>query len=97
MLVSGGWSVWGAWICDTNIGVKRRSRKCNNPVPSNGGQSCLGYTEVMGTCTKTNNEYAEYDEYTEYDEHAEYEEYTENSEYITESEESLLDPGAINL
>ena len=39
----GAWSDWGEWgSCDSVTGRKKRRRKCDNPLPSNGGAYCSG-------------------------------------------------------
>eukprot|EP00095_Tigriopus_kingsejongensis_P002760 maker-scaffold1543_size36305-snap-gene-0.8 protein:Tk02760 transcript:maker-scaffold1543_size36305-snap-gene-0.8-mRNA-1 annotation:"hypothetical protein D910_03831" len=50
---AGGWSQWGAWedcsrTCGT--GVVFRSRKCDNPRPSYGGDTCRGKPEEFRLC-----------------------------------------------
>ncbi|KAJ3646138.1 hypothetical protein Zmor_023740 [Zophobas morio] len=49
----GGWSNWSPWgpcsrSCGT--GVQFRTRKCNNPTPSNGGNVCEGISEKWRIC-----------------------------------------------
>ena len=42
-LVHGGWSDWQNWgECSTScsIGIRTRTRACNNPVPKYGGEHC---------------------------------------------------------
>ncbi|XP_015916972.2 properdin isoform X1 [Parasteatoda tepidariorum] len=38
--VDGGWSEWSGWTCLKELA--RRTRVCNNPLPSNGGRPCKG-------------------------------------------------------
>ena len=47
--VNGSWSDWSSWgSCD---GTERsRSRTCDNPAPSNGGQECVGDNEETESC-----------------------------------------------
>ena len=43
--VNGSWSEWSEWSACSNScggGMKHRSRKCNNPIPKNGGLECVG-------------------------------------------------------
>ncbi len=45
--LDGGWSNWSnfstcAGSCPSTNGTSTRTRTCTNPVPFNGGQSCLG-------------------------------------------------------
>jgi hypothetical protein len=47
VIINGGYSAWGGWSeCSVSCGVgtRSRSRKCNNPVPENGGIGC----DVLG-------------------------------------------------
>ncbi|XP_069123085.1 A disintegrin and metalloproteinase with thrombospondin motifs 3-like [Argopecten irradians] len=51
--VNGGWGEWAAWgACsnDCGVGLKQRSRICNNPVPMYGGRLCTGDEEKIETC-----------------------------------------------
>ncbi|XP_049718882.1 complement component C7 [Elephas maximus indicus] len=47
--VDGGWSCWSPWGPCVE-GKKTRSRECNNPPPSGGGQSCIGETSESRQC-----------------------------------------------
>jgi hypothetical protein len=38
---NGGWGEWGDWSAYTDS-VQQRSRQCNKPLPSNGGNECVG-------------------------------------------------------
>ena len=52
-LVDGNWSSWGVYgDCTVKCGggVRRRSRSCTNPKPSNGGRSCRGSSTQTVTC-----------------------------------------------
>ncbi|EDO47848.1 predicted protein [Nematostella vectensis] len=43
--INGQWSSWEGWqACSKSCGggVQKRMRKCNNPIPSNGGRTCRG-------------------------------------------------------
>jgi len=43
--VNGGFSPWSIFSkCSTNCGegTKKRTRRCNNPEPANGGKKCDG-------------------------------------------------------
>ncbi|KAF0880856.1 CO7 protein, partial [Crocuta crocuta] len=47
--VDGGWSCWSSWGPCVQ-GKKSRSRECNNPPPSGGGQSCIGEPTESKQC-----------------------------------------------
>ena len=52
-LVDGGFGEWGDWEeCPVSCGagVKSRTRACNNPVPSNGGDDCSGERKQTQPC-----------------------------------------------
>ncbi|UJR31957.1 hypothetical protein I4U23_019430 [Adineta vaga] len=55
--IDGSWTVWNAWstCSSTCVGGRRyRNRTCSNPVPSNGGLSCVGSSiEIDGACGNT--------------------------------------------
>lgn len=60
----GGWGNWEAWSAcstDCNVGIKQRSRRCNNPKPSYGGKQCEGDNKDVYTCStgKECNEYTD--------------------------------------
>ena len=48
-VVDGGWSDWFAGNCTASC-VKERTRFCNNPVPSCGGQNCTGQAVEIMKC-----------------------------------------------
>ncbi|XP_073477842.1 complement component C6 [Aquarana catesbeiana] len=49
--VDGSWNCWSSWSeCDSSR-VRRRTRQCNNPVPSNGGKPCEGPQTGEDPCT----------------------------------------------
>ncbi|CAD5126759.1 DgyrCDS14811 [Dimorphilus gyrociliatus] len=51
--ISGGWSSWSAWQnCQPSCGsgTRVRTRKCDNPPPSNGGFDCLGNEVDVEPC-----------------------------------------------
>jgi len=53
LIVNGGWGGWGTWdTCSATcgIGLRRRHRACDNPVPSNGGLLCFGETVAYDIC-----------------------------------------------
>ncbi|EFB14079.1 hypothetical protein PANDA_011636, partial [Ailuropoda melanoleuca] len=47
--VDGGWSCWSSWGPCVH-GKKTRRRECNNPPPSEGGQSCIGEPLESSPC-----------------------------------------------
>ncbi|CAD5126956.1 DgyrCDS14961 [Dimorphilus gyrociliatus] len=52
--VDGNWSEWSAWsACEPSCGdgLRMRSRLCNNPPPSNGGNDCQGQPSESEPCT----------------------------------------------
>ncbi|XP_074608868.1 uncharacterized protein LOC141863292 [Acropora palmata] len=55
--VDGGWGAWGSWsLCSKTCGgaMVTRERKCDNPVPQNGGKPCdpKGATETKTDCNQ---------------------------------------------
>ena len=53
LIVDGGWSDFGEWDnctmpCDG--GTTCRERKCNNPIPKNGGEECHGESQECKDC-----------------------------------------------
>ncbi|XP_071153887.1 uncharacterized protein [Mytilus edulis] len=49
----GSWSYWSSCSVSCGHGTSRRTRECNNPLPSYGGQSCDGSdTETMDCFTQ---------------------------------------------
>ncbi|KAM6965444.1 A disintegrin and metalloproteinase with thrombospondin motifs 3 [Aplochiton taeniatus] len=48
----GSWSKYGACSRSCGIGVRFRTRQCNNPVPINGGQDCPGVNYEYQLCNK---------------------------------------------
>ena len=52
--VDGNWGVWSSWsVCAEEEGRTTRTRECNNPPPSRGGNSCPGLPsecECSGEC-----------------------------------------------
>ena len=51
--VNGGWSSWSDFsTCSKQcgIGIKKRSRKCTNPVPQYGGADCVGLNKELKKC-----------------------------------------------
>ncbi|XP_056009334.1 SCO-spondin-like, partial [Ostrea edulis] len=55
--VNGNWGGWGSWgSCNRNCGsgTRSRSRSCNNPAPSGGGQYCSGSSSSSSSCNTHN-------------------------------------------
>ncbi|CAD5234701.1 unnamed protein product [Bursaphelenchus xylophilus] len=54
LAVSGGWSAWSEWsLCSKDcggIGHQIRNRMCSQPLPSNRGAYCVGYSFDQRTC-----------------------------------------------
>jgi len=48
--VNGGWGDWTSWSACANNCRRTRSRKCNNPVPENGGKDCVGNDDETEKC-----------------------------------------------
>ena len=50
----GNWSLWVTSECDVSCGIGRRSRTryCDNPMPTIGGEDCLGNTYTGNTSGK---------------------------------------------
>ena len=51
--MDGEWSNWGNWgscsvTCDG--GIQNRTRACDNPLPSNGGNACSGNDTETQSC-----------------------------------------------
>ena len=47
------WSKWNEWSeCSSTCGegVMRRTRRCNNPPPTYGGEDCIGETYEDKSC-----------------------------------------------
>ena len=55
--IHGGWSDWNEWgICSESCGsgIKKRTRTCSNPLPSNGGVNCVGDNFEEAQCNNAN-------------------------------------------
>ena len=53
VIYDGAWSEWGAYEqCSVScgIGFKTRARTCTNPIPSHGGEACLGESTETASC-----------------------------------------------
>lgn len=51
--IDGGWSEWDDWSeCSSECGggEKKRSRRCDNPSPTNGGNECVGTAIETAPC-----------------------------------------------
>merc|ERR1712001_77127 len=51
--VNGQWSKWGAFTKCTKTcgsGIRKRTRRCNNPAPKNGGKTCPGAAVQQQKC-----------------------------------------------
>ena len=51
--IDGHWGRWSSWAeCSAKCGQgqKHRQRKCNDPVPSHGGQGCSGVASESKAC-----------------------------------------------
>ena len=51
--VDGAWSFWGTWgtcsvTCDN--GTRTRTRTCDNPAPTYGGDQCQGPSQDISEC-----------------------------------------------
>ncbi|CAC5422956.1 HMCN [Mytilus coruscus] len=50
------WESWSLWTSCNSIccsGTRKRTRRCDNPLPTFGGSSCTGNSEQSRTCTGT--------------------------------------------
>merc|ERR1712098_902302 len=51
MQINGEWGPWGSWsLCDSETGMKKRTRKCDSPAPSGGGKPCPGSPTEEASC-----------------------------------------------
>ena len=53
IIVNGQWSKWGAFTKCTKTcggGIRKRTRRCNNPPPKNGGRTCPGAAVQQQRC-----------------------------------------------
>ena len=56
VVVHGNWGAWSSWNrcdCTRQLAMKLRSRQCNNPAPSNGGNNCVGSPQESNACSQT--------------------------------------------
>ena len=53
-LVDGNWSPFEDGVCSVTCGkgTLKRTRKCNNPAPANGGKECAGSATEDVYCKK---------------------------------------------
>ena len=50
-VINGKWGSWSSWSgCGSNC-LKSRYRRCNSPLPKNGGHDCKGNHEENSVCT----------------------------------------------
>ena len=51
-VVDGGWSSWVNGPCSKTCGggTQTLTRRCNNPLPSCGGNNCPGLSVIMSPC-----------------------------------------------
>ena len=52
-VIDGGYSDWGNWSMCNKLcggGKQTRTRKCDNPVPANGGKDCVGPSTESRNC-----------------------------------------------
>ena len=53
-MTHGSWGSWSSWSpCSVSCegqGQRQKSRKCDNPKPSNGGQNCTGEAIMTQKC-----------------------------------------------
>ena len=57
MTVNGTWSSWSFWggcLATCGVSLRQRNRKCDNPVPLNGGKYCVGNDTEYTSCTMDN-------------------------------------------
>ena len=54
MQIDGDWGPWTSWnSCSISCGkggVRKRTRKCDNPVPKGTGENCVGEHEQLKSC-----------------------------------------------
>uniref|UniRef100_A0A3Q1BSD8 Complement component C7 n=1 Tax=Amphiprion ocellaris TaxID=80972 RepID=A0A3Q1BSD8_AMPOC len=55
-VVHGSWSCWSSWGSCSG-GQKSRTRSCNNPTPSRGGQHCIGPQTEQKSCEDADIQY----------------------------------------
>ncbi|KAK3095360.1 hypothetical protein FSP39_013702 [Pinctada imbricata] len=49
----GDWSQWGTCTKSCDGGQRSRTRVCDNPAPSSGGQDCIGTSSMFEDCNTT--------------------------------------------
>ncbi|KAG2466611.1 CO6 protein, partial [Polypterus senegalus] len=49
-VVDGYWSCWSPWSTCDSMMKRTRTRSCNNPIPANGGKSCVGVSQEEQDC-----------------------------------------------
>uniref|UniRef100_A0A672JP95 Complement component C7 n=1 Tax=Salarias fasciatus TaxID=181472 RepID=A0A672JP95_SALFA len=55
-VIHGGWSCWSSWGSCSG-GQRSRTRSCNNPAPSGGGQNCVGLQAEQEPCEDADMQY----------------------------------------
>ncbi|KAK3585709.1 hypothetical protein CHS0354_020276 [Potamilus streckersoni] len=53
-LLDGHWGDWSPWSSCTStcgLAIQKRTRQCDNPPPTNGGQVCHGPSDDSALCT----------------------------------------------
>lgn len=50
--MNGAWGPWKLGKCNVTCGIGNliRTRECNNPLPANGGEECVGPSREVQPC-----------------------------------------------